>query len=181
VRGVLKEGTESMTDPQPGGADLSRWKDPTFWLAVAILVAFAGFTLLMIREITSEENTWNRLLFIYGGVEAIVFAAAGYTFGREVHRERAEMAEELAQNAASDLRVANEARLHAEQQEAEVLAKAQALVTVANTERAAALVQTHANGTASESERPGDDSRAGADAAALYRIIAVANELFPRA
>jgi hypothetical protein len=169
-----------MTDPQPDGTDVSRWKEPTFWLAVAILVAFAGFMFLMLRQIATDENTWNRWLFIYGGVEAIVFAAAGYLFGREVHRERAEVAEELAETATDDLRVANEARLQAEQQEAETLARAQALVTVAKAERAAAVDQSDASRAANKRENGSDDARAATDAVALDRIVAVADELFPR-
>ncbi|MDW8425638.1 MAG: hypothetical protein RMK51_06860 [Meiothermus sp.] len=65
----------------------------TILLGVAVLVGFAVLVVYMFGLLASSETTWNRALYLFAGVEAIAFAAAGYFFGREVHRQRAEVAE----------------------------------------------------------------------------------------
>ncbi len=61
-----------------------------------ILVAFAVLVIGMFQKLTAAENEWTRAIYLYTGVEAIVFAAAGFLFGREVNRQRAESAEKTA-------------------------------------------------------------------------------------
>ncbi|HEV2915918.1 MAG TPA: hypothetical protein VGX92_21735 [Pyrinomonadaceae bacterium] len=48
---------------------------------------------------TITEVEWGRNAYLYGGVEALAYAAAGFLFGREVNRQRAERAEESADSA----------------------------------------------------------------------------------
>jgi hypothetical protein len=45
---------------------------------------------------TTKEIEWTRAVYLLSGVESIVFAAVGFLFGREVHRERANKAESRA-------------------------------------------------------------------------------------
>jgi len=56
---------------------------------------------------TVTETEWGRNVYLYGGLEALAFAAAGFLFGREVNRQRAERAERHADSAQRD---ANSAR-----------------------------------------------------------------------
>lgn len=73
-----------------------------FGLAILILGAYAYFIVFMIGKTNlgeGEELQWSRLVFLFSGVEAIVFAAAGFVFGREVHRSKAEAADNRAENA----------------------------------------------------------------------------------
>lgn len=63
-------------------------------LGVTILALFAGMTLYMLRLVGATETEWARAAYLFAGVEAIAFAAAGYLFGRAAHRERAERAEQ---------------------------------------------------------------------------------------
>lgn len=71
-------------------------------LVVAVL-ALVGFGLIVVyllgRTTEANETEWTRALYLLNGVEAIAFAAAGYLFGREVNRRRAEQAEERAEQA----------------------------------------------------------------------------------
>lgn len=60
------------------------------------LVAFGILTWILYTERAAEEGDWERLAFLYTGIEAIAFGAAGWLFGREVNRRRAEEAEERA-------------------------------------------------------------------------------------
>ena len=64
---------------------------PAIIVAVVVLVGFAGL-LYHLFTISSgaDERLWNRSIFLYGGVEALAFAAAGFLFGKEVHRQQAE-------------------------------------------------------------------------------------------
>ncbi len=67
-------------------------------LVVAILavIGFPIFLYYMLGLTKVEEIEWNRAVYLFSGVEAIVYAAVGYLFGKDVNRERAEKAEERA-------------------------------------------------------------------------------------
>jgi len=65
-------------------------------LAIVILYYFYQLALLMLVHATDPNDTfWSRRIFIYSGIEAIVFGAAGFLFGREVNRQQAAFAQEL--------------------------------------------------------------------------------------
>jgi hypothetical protein len=51
---------------------------------------------MMMGQTKAPELEWNRSAYLFAGVEAIAYAAAGFLFGREVHRQRAEQAEQRA-------------------------------------------------------------------------------------
>lgn len=63
-------------------------------IAIGILIAYGFFIHFLIGKADAKEPDWSRLIYLFSGVEAIVFAAAGFLFGREVNRKRAENAEE---------------------------------------------------------------------------------------
>jgi hypothetical protein len=72
-------------------------------LLVAIVVLwYFGTTLKRMFGLTGSaigEIEWGRNAFLYGGIEALAYAAAGFLFGREVNRQRAESAEANADKA----------------------------------------------------------------------------------
>jgi len=55
-------------------------------LSVGIVIGYGVFTWWMITQTTLPEVGWTRLVYLYQGVEAIVFAAAGVIFGTSIHR-----------------------------------------------------------------------------------------------
>ncbi len=63
-------------------------------IAIGVLIAYGFFIYFLIGKADAKELDWSRLIYLFSGVEAIVFAAAGFLFGREVNRKRAENAEE---------------------------------------------------------------------------------------
>jgi hypothetical protein len=68
--------------------------------AVVVMTAFGVFAYFLVANAdTSNQTEWERWVYVFGGVEAIAFAAVGWLFGREVNRERAEKAEEGANDA----------------------------------------------------------------------------------
>ena len=68
-------------------------------VAVVSLLGFGALALYLLIDVDVEEVTWSRRVYIFAAVEAITFAGVGWLFGREVHRERAEVAEDRAANA----------------------------------------------------------------------------------
>lgn len=74
--------------------------------AVALVALYvAGVIVLISFDVGVDDKIWLRIVYAGGGIEAIAFAAAGYLFGKEVHREQADKAEDRAakaETAASD-------------------------------------------------------------------------------
>jgi len=68
-------------------------------VAFLALVGFALFIHYMLGLTRAQETEWTRAVYLFTGVEAIAFAAAGFFFGREVQRVRAEKAEKRAEDA----------------------------------------------------------------------------------
>jgi hypothetical protein len=66
----------------------------------AVLVGYALFLGYMRDQVWYPEPYWSRMVFLFGSVEAMAFAAAGFLFGREVNRGRAQAAESLARSEA---------------------------------------------------------------------------------
>lgn len=89
--------------------------------AILALLALGGYAwltyfLLNLAGI-NDETRWARSIYLYAGVEAVAFAAAGFFFGTEVNRQRAEMAERRADEAIRAAAAA-EAEVRAARQEA---------------------------------------------------------------
>jgi len=71
------------------------------FVAILILLAFALFILDLLTLTKAQETEWQRAMYLFSGVQSIAFAAAGFFFGSELQRKRAERAEESTQEAAS--------------------------------------------------------------------------------
>jgi hypothetical protein len=137
--------------------------------ALVAVVAFAAFVIAMLRLAGAEETAWTRALYLFGGIEAVAFAAGGFVFGREVHRQQAEKAEQRAEQA---LQQAEQARQRA-----------------ATVERAAANGQTlaefvRAKAASWKSSRAGHYGGLGSGAAAATQadfdeLADLAGRLFP--
>lgn len=69
-------------------------------VAITSLCCFVIFSVYMVViSRTSNENQWNRTLYIFAATEAIAFGAAGFFFGSEVQRKVVEQAETRIQTA----------------------------------------------------------------------------------
>jgi hypothetical protein len=99
-------------------------------LLVAIVVLYIFWSLVkqMMGQTKAPELEWSRSAYLYAGVEAIAYAAAGFLFGREVHRQRAEQAEERAE-------VAQKQATEATEKAVEETVKGQTLKQVINAKR----------------------------------------------
>ncbi len=67
-------------------------------LVFVILEVFLGI-LLWSTNTSMTELEWGRFIYLLTGVETITFAGIGWLFGKEVHREQAQMAERQAEGA----------------------------------------------------------------------------------
>lgn len=69
-----------------GGSRLAQ-TNAALWGAVIVLLAFGGLVVWMLGQRSTNDIAWSRLTYVYGSVEAIVFAAAGALFGTQVQRQ----------------------------------------------------------------------------------------------
>jgi lysylphosphatidylglycerol synthetase-like protein (DUF2156 family) len=74
---------------------MSSLKDNVALLVTVFVIAGSALLIgFMLLDVDAADETWKRYTFLLTGVEAIVFAAVGWLFGKEVHREQAAKAEE---------------------------------------------------------------------------------------
>ena len=66
------------------------------FVAVVAIILYVFTCIYLFEKLDVLEEHWDKALLLFKGLEAIALAAAGFLFGREVHRERAEKAEDRA-------------------------------------------------------------------------------------
>src|SRR5438552_4915791 len=104
----------------------SRW-NRQFIVTIALLVGFAALVVAMVAMADGDEKIWQRRVYVFGAVEAIVFTAIGWLFGREVHRATAESAREDADTAKKDADAARSEALQEAVRSAEIEGKVKAV------------------------------------------------------
>jgi len=84
-----------------------------YWVAIGLIAVFVALVVVMlVVSDVKEETVWQRRVYLFGSVEAVVFTAVGWMFGREVHRTAVESAQQEAQQAKEE---ASAARTEAKQ------------------------------------------------------------------
>jgi hypothetical protein len=93
-------------------------------VAVIMLWWFGTVLLRMLGQTGPEilDAQWSRYTYLYNGLEALAYAAAGFLFGREVNRQRADRAE-------ADAAKSQEIAFDAQSAAATSVANGQALAT----------------------------------------------------
>jgi hypothetical protein len=127
-----------------GGGATARLGPAERGLAFALVVLFLAAIAVMYR--LRDDRYWDRLLFLFGALEALVFAGAGALFGTTVQRGNLEVAR---QDAAAARQDADEARQDA----------AQAQATVAEAQQEAARHREEARVLAERGSRLADATR----------------------
>ncbi|HJX29247.1 MAG TPA: hypothetical protein VJ885_15155 [Thermoanaerobaculia bacterium] len=149
--------------PEPQETPASR--DPLPLLVAFLAIAgFGVFVAFLLTRLGLDDLQWTRATYLLNGVEAIAFAAAGFLFGREVQRGRAESAERRAENA--------EAVAKGTQEDA---AKGRSLATMV---MATAAVERRSLDVTADGATFSRSTATGADMSALVRA---AEGLFPDA
>jgi cytochrome bd-type quinol oxidase subunit 1 len=54
--------------------------------AMVLTVVFIILVLVMLKSAKASSAEWQNLVYVFGSVEALVFTAIGWVFGREVQR-----------------------------------------------------------------------------------------------
>ena len=90
-----------MSAPENGGSGPlpPKWQ---FGAALLLIVGFAVVVIYMLGVADGDGQAWERRTYIFSAVEAIVFTAVGWIFGREVHRQTAEHARQDAEAARAE-------------------------------------------------------------------------------
>ncbi len=136
-------------------------------IALVILAAFLllVYNLYAYAATDPPQPVWDKRMALYGSIEAIAFTAAGYLFGKEVHREQAAKAEKRADAKTAE---AEQAKTEA----ADAKAKGQSLKRVIEAKRGSTAEGTY--------ESLGGGAAAGALAQnQLNELARVAESLFP--
>lgn len=151
---------------QPSGSNTTSLQEKwAIGVGVASLIAFVILFVVMVRTTGTTDNVrWTRLTYLFGSAEAIVFAFVGWIFGREVHRKRAEAAEDKVATEATRSEAANEALRDEVVARTDAEARGKAL---ADAVRAHAYVDTE------------PELLAGHSAPVRHALVALAESLFP--
>jgi hypothetical protein len=96
--------TTESTSPK-GDTEVRRW-DRQYLVTVLLLVGFAALVVAMIWLAGGDDTVWQRRVYVFGAVQAIVFTAIGWLFGREVGRSAAESAHSDAESARDEAKTA---------------------------------------------------------------------------
>lgn len=144
-------------------------------VAIALVASFLVFV-VMLNDVaeTSNSEVWQRRVFLLTGLEAIVFTAVGWLFGREVNRQQVDRAQQQLTE--------TEARAHdAEVRAVEQGTRAADLAARGDAAKAAVLARQTAFADP-ESGRSrsvfGDDAEAGASE--FEELATFVELLFPR-
>jgi hypothetical protein len=71
-------------------------------ISVVLIVLYIAGLVFLYTDADNQgvdEKIWARYTFLIGGLEAVVFTAVGWLFGREVNRKQAEQAQDATANA----------------------------------------------------------------------------------
>ena len=98
-------GPKPTANPASGSQPPWRWQ---FFMATALIVAFAVLAAFMLSWANAPDAVWKNRMFVFSSVEAIVFTAVGWVFGREVHRTQVEAARKDADDAREDAKEKSE-------------------------------------------------------------------------
>lgn len=130
-------------------------------VAVGLVMALLVFILTLV--LLRNDPQWDRLLYLFTGLEAIVFVAAGALFGTRIERQRSADAESARDEAVSRAR-----RLEGESHAGRALA---------------AFIRAGAIKAADEwvPQRGGERSAVGAPLTDYGALLTVVDELFPKA
>lgn len=83
------------------GDDRRAWQ---LRITVILLVAYGAFATAMLWMADVDADVWQKRVYIYTGIQAIVFTAVGWLFGREVNLSAATAATADAKQARSETR-----------------------------------------------------------------------------
>jgi hypothetical protein len=141
-------------------------------MTIAVITLLLYVVLVVVLIFLRHDTDWDRLVYLLGGFEAIVFTAAGWVFGTTVQRSKVAAAEGARDQARED---ATNARA------SEEVARTERDAVRTDAERGRALgtiVKAKASSltTAREGSRPEDELPVDKD---LAEILEVAQRLFP--
>lgn len=87
--------------PSPNFDDRRAWQ---LRITVILLVTYGAFATAMLWMADVDADVWQKRVYIYTGIQAIVFTAVGWLFGREVNLSAATAATAEAKEARSETR-----------------------------------------------------------------------------
>jgi hypothetical protein len=146
----------------------------TMFVAVTVLTLYVVFVVILITM--RDDANWDRLVYLLGGFEAIVFAAIGWIFGTTVARGTVLEAKASQAEAKEQASVAREDA--AEERETARAARAERDDSLKDAERGRALAES-IKAKQTSSSRQGARPEDTAASPALTELTSLAQRLFP--
>ena len=150
------------------------WSVGIFLLTNLVLFFFADTT----------NEIWTRWLFLYNGIQAVAFAGAGFLFGKEVNRGRAEAAENTADQERQRADEAQEGAASGKAMAAQIKEKARVAANAAGSRTSGeddpSFANVGARGAAPKGTPTGSKAADGG-VDHLQELAGVAERLFPKA
>jgi hypothetical protein len=150
-------------------------------IAGGLIVVFLAALVAM--YFLRNDAQWDRLVFLFGALEALCFAGAGALFGTSVQRGNVIQARQDASEAKATAEAAREeasARgLEAEAERGNARVQAERGMNLAETIRAVAAAGADQGQAERQGARP-EEFGAAAAPAALEPVVELANRLFPK-
>ncbi|ERR1035437_638417 len=148
-----------------GATAIASWKSPALWVGIGVLGLFIGLVIWTIGN--RADTNWDRIVFVFGSVEAIAFAAAGAIFGTQVQRQQTQQAQQQA----------NQEKVRADATQGQAQEHA---VRAAKGESLAAAVKAAARGAAAEGVQAGGRGLTGTtQTPVLQQLAAIADGVLP--
>lgn len=147
------------------------WVAPV--MAVVVVLFLLGITYSLLGKLDLPDSEWTRAVYLLSGIEAVAFAGAGFLFGKEVNRARAENAEENAEEAKKREVESNEQKKAAENKLNQAKNNIDAFKTVINSKKNANAIRNGLEGVGGSKVSP---EKLQSD---LYELADLADKLFP--
>lgn len=147
------------------------------WTTVLILIGFAvgvGFMLCVAEG--NNADVWQRRIYVFAGVQAIVFTAVGWLFGREVNTEALKAASAHVEAAQAS---ADEAKAESAASRAEASVTASALSDARSREQAVrAAVSALASAESRSATGPQDIASASPRTIGIESVQALIDQIY---
>jgi hypothetical protein len=145
-------------------------------VTIVSLLALLLAVLYLASATGASDLAWTRLVYALTPIETIAFAAVGWLFGREVHRQQAQKAEARAEQAETRADQAQSEAVNATVQAAHEHARGTTLANANLAKRRSAVARAEAGGGPIQDAAVGTAGRAQSDADELADLAA---QLYP--
>jgi hypothetical protein len=95
-------GPSKSATPGNTSSTSSKLTGTALWTAIFAIAVWIGFSIFLIAKAGTNETEWTRIVWVFGSIQAVAFAAAGALFGTSVQQQNVNNAQQQAASAKKD-------------------------------------------------------------------------------